>query len=435
MSKKQKSIYIRDKSSGRVTFTQLSLYLLILFPITTILQTYIDSINRLLFGATLIVVSLAVLSKFTTKLLFTGIVTLAELFWALAYSSLPFYNRNDPFYYLFMVLLFFFSSYRKDDIDALILKSKKFIIGTVSVWCLLIAFAMVLPSSYPYHNTYFKPYGLNGFRSAPTALFIMTFILVLMVYFKDKRFFYLSVFPMYVLFMGSSRTYFGVGVLLFAILWYVYCDKADKFFITIIPIAVVGILVYRMSGISIKVENTTYTSDSYFDYWGTVTNGRSIFWKVDLEEFFKTSFIKQLFGSGFNFIYDVNIIAIGTPIWAHNDFIQMLLTYGYFGLFMYLYTIFSHIKTVLFKNKTKIPVVVIVLLVLVWLVNAFFNMFFTYFCSCISFPFISFALNKYFSEKGSGQYFEAIPKEKKSKKRRRSPNAQLTERPKSKYIR
>lgn len=416
------SIYIRNRDTNtRLTFTQMSLYFIMLFPITTLLQGYISVINKALFAATLIVMFIAIMYKANRATLVAGAITVAMHFLPAIRTSYPLYNTNDIFYFAFWIMLVFFVSNKKEVIDSLIEKSKNYIVGVITVWTILIAVAMVMPSSYPYSYLYFKPYGLSGFRSGPTALFILTLILVSIVYFKNKRYIFFSVFPMFVLFMGSSRTYFGVGILLFAIIWYVVCDKTDKFFITAVPIAIVGIIFYQVAGISDKVtETTTWSSDMYFDYWATLTNGRSIFWEADLDAFANTSLIRKLFGNSFNYVYNVNNSAIGALIWAHNDFIQVLLTFGLFGVAFYIYSYVHLCRNVLFKNKTKIPILVFLLFFFVWLVNAFFNMFYTYFCSCISYPFIAFALNRYFSEKGDGQFFKTKDEEEK---------------PKSKYIR
>lgn len=404
MSDKQSSLYIRAKEEKtRLSFTQLTLYLMMLFPITTLLQVYIDAINRLLFGVTLLVMLIAIMYRLTKNTLIAGIIVLAQYFWTVAHTHFPLFNKNELFYYAFTIMLFFFVSNKKEMIDKLIVKSKTYIFFIVLLWCMLIAIAMPLPSSYPNGTAYFKPFGVNGFRSAPTALFVLTLILILVVYFKKRTYAFFSVFPMFVLFMGSSRTYFGVGVLLFAIVWYVLCDKSDKFFITIIPIAIVGFAVYQISGISEKVADTAYTDESYFDYWATITNGRSIFWKVDLKAFNNAPLLNRLFGSGLNFVYDVS------GLWAHNDFVQLLMCLGYGGVIMYLFSYIHFIRAVLLKNKAKIAPIVFIMFILVWLVNAFFNMFYTYFCSCISYPFIAFALNKYFTEKNGESFFDKKP--------------------------
>lgn len=422
MADNQSSIYIKQKvTQSRVTFTQLSLYLIMLFPITTLMQGYIDFINRLLFGLTFIVLLIAILYKATRQTLYMGVVVASMCIIALLQTDFPLYNRNEPFYFLFWVMLVFFLNNKKEIVDDLLINNEKYIKGIIIIWSALIAFAMIMPSSYPYSYLYFKPYGLNGFRSAPTALFILTLILIATVYYKNKRYAFYSFFPMFVLFMGSSRTYFGVGILLFAILWYVICDKTDKFFITAIPVAIVVVIVFQFSGISHKVEETTWSEGMYFDYWATLTNGRSIFWEYDLKGFMDYPFLKKLFGGGYNVVYRINAAKVNTAIWAHNDFIQLLLCYGITGIGVYLYSYYYLCKNLLYKNTRKIPFIVFFLFLFVWLANASFNMFYTYFCSCLSYPLIAFALNRYFVQKGDGQFFEKTKDKKAS-------------RPKSKYI-
>ena len=72
-------------------------------------------------------------------------------------------------------------------------------------------------------------------------------------------------------------------------------------------------------------------------------------------------------------------------LWAHNDYIQILSDYGILGIFIYIGLMKMLIQKTL-KGKVKSRFIIIVLIIL-WAFNAFFNMFYTYFCALLSYPY------------------------------------------------
>lgn len=78
---------------------------------------------------------------------------------------------------------------------------------------------------------------------------------------------------------------------------------------------IAAVLLISYSAIGDKIEATTYTQNSYLDSWGTITSGRSVFWKADIDAFGLQPIDKKLLGSGFNFAYEVNIKAVNSEIW------------------------------------------------------------------------------------------------------------------------
>ena len=130
------------------------------------------------------------------------------------------------------------------------------------------------------------------------------------------------------------------------------------------------------------VNSLTDSSDGYYGYWATLTSGRSRFWAHDIQRFFEMPFLKQLIGAGFNQVFLFNK-ELGTSIWAHNDFLNIVITNGYIGLISYLiavYTLFRMYK----KNKMTYNPWFFVLMIMIWAFNAFFNMVYTYTCATVA---------------------------------------------------
>ena len=155
-----------------------------------------------------------------------------------------------------------------------------------------------------------------------------------------------------------------------------------------------GIIVVLNSSMGDKFLSSV-TEHAYQDPMGVFTSGRSNFWARDLDAYNEQPFINRLLGCGFNFIRITNGAVVGTAergIWAHNDFIQIVITYGYIGLIFYLINMLSMFRTLI---GGRLPRLINVSLFMIWFFNAMFNMYFTYTCSMIALPVTYIACNIY----------------------------------------
>lgn len=114
---------------------------------------------------------------------------------------------------------------------------------------------------------------------------------------------------MYCFFMGDSRTYLGVGLMLFLIVLYYCYDNKRNFYYSLIPMILILALLVVSSSVMNRFTNaldyTGNTLSKYYDFWGVVTSGRSVFWVDMLDAVWKTDWMHKLFGNGFNFVYTV----------------------------------------------------------------------------------------------------------------------------------
>lgn len=90
-------------------------------------------------------------------------------------------------------------------------------------------------------------------------------------------------------------------------------------------------------------------------------------------------------------------------IWAHNDFINLLMNFGYIGLILYLY-VFLDFSLKILKEK-EIRGIRKYSYFFIWLFNAMFNMVYTYIIATIAIPFILEIMsdNKLFKLKEGGK--------------------------------
>lgn len=377
--------------------------LLLLFPLFTLFQSFffLDWINKALLMLVIAVQLALQFRNFRIKkkwAVVLGLLIIVHI-WALFNTKFPLYNSNMLFYFVFWVLyaLYFVDFY--EILDGIMYHNLLFIKKIVQIWCLIVAISVFLPISYVRNaawgnEIYFVSIAGDTFRLAPTSLMIASLILVLYCYTKKRTLLLYLIIPVYSFLMCGSRTYLGVGFLVVLAFWYLFCENKRYFYLTLIPIVLIFFYLILYSAAGSKITATTYSTSSFYDKWGTITNGRTIFWKLDIEYFLKENFLKNLFGCGFNFDYEITRRYYTSAHWAHNDFISVLLNFGYIGLGIYIYTIWILLRKYL-KN-IEIPKVILALVILIWFLNAMFNMFYTYTCSMICYPIMLVALRNYY---------------------------------------
>lgn len=373
---------------------------ILLFAITTLLQNVpgLFAINQILF---FVIFSCMLMLLLRMKYNYIHIIVLLAL---ILNYSIAILNSNDLlvyvnnlFYFIFWAMYCFFCSRNINNIINFFKEEKNYIKSVIWIWSIIVVISMFFPSSYSVAwggYVYFGSFSGGPFRLLPSVLLLLAIIYAYMQINNDKSIIIFTIVPLLSTFISGSRTYFGVIGILTLMIWYSFCKNKKKFWFSIIPFGLLLLAAFLRSSIYNKFLATTYTETSHFDYFGTVSNGRSIFWAVDLDAFRTSGFFNQLFGNGFNFVYDINSDKIGNALWAHNDFINILLNFGYLGLLIYFLSFFKLSKLII--NKSKKPVL-FTLFILIWLINAMFNMVYTYMCATLAIPFI--LIGVYFENK------------------------------------
>lgn len=372
----------------KVNLINLNLKIAMLFPITTLFQSIFPLLNKVFFGLLLITFLPLYLNKITAKRIIVGLFTLIIVIYDYFITKEALYNFNELFYFPFCILFFTYMSENYKKYKEFLIKDKIYILSIIFIWTFLVCISIFFDSSWVVEwggARYFGSFCKSVWRLAPTAVFIGTLDILLMIYYNKKYAIYLLIIPLFCFFMSGSRTYMVVGIILFLIAWYYYVKNRTHFFLSIIPVGIVLFIFIINSSMMDKFISVSYNSDSYFDPLGTITSGRSIFWKADIDAYMEGTLMNKLLGNGFNLIYEVNYKAFGGLVWAHNDFIQCLVSHGMLGLILYLFTMINAIIKI---TKGRNYNFTFILVVLIWLFNAFFNMFYTYFCSMLCYPII-----------------------------------------------
>lgn len=367
------------------------LYIIFSFPITSLIKSYIGPINIILTIITFILFCLVYMfDKMKVRYFFLLMYIFFTIVYNIYLNGLNFFSDNMLFYFPFLIMYFNFFIKNKEFIKEFIKKHEKFLDFIIYVFSLIIFITLFLPSSYVYEGETrgFVSLAKTTFLLCPIAMFIFAIIGAQYIFNnKKKKYLLLLVFPIMCILLGSTRTY--LGVLACAIFCFIYVIiKEKKNFIPLtFLMGTVFILIVLISPIKEKFTETIERSELYgIDPLEAFTSGRSEFWVYDLNCIFKSDFNYFLLGHGINYLYEINYIKFGNPLWAHNDFIQIISDYGLIGLLIYLYMFIFLIKN-FFKNIIINKKILIIICTVMWAFNAFFNMFYTYFCACLSYPF------------------------------------------------
>lgn len=371
------------------SFTQkdLSLKLILLFPLTTLFQHHIGFLNKLLF-AIVLVVFFMVNAVYKRPLLYQLFITAT---WIIAMLFTPMdalkLNVNMALYYIFLVFYFVFILSDREKVWDLLIKNRRYIYYIVLIYTLLLTLSIFLPSSYSQSESggwgdekYFESFSGSPNRVGPASVFVVVLIIFLISTGSHKALALLSLPQVYVFLMGGSRTYFVVGLCAILVLYYVMFTHKKWFYLSLIPMGIVFLILVLNSNMMEKFAATTQSGQglSQREFWRRLTNTRSIFWVEQLKLFFNTPWYRQLIGNGINFTTHQY------GLWAHSDFIEILCSYGYLGLFNYLALIIYTLRKLLRPGRKHFLIKCVC--VFIWFFNAFINFFYCYFCSMLCYP-------------------------------------------------
>ena len=321
--------------------------------------------------------------------------TVALLVWlvvqylfVLYHTEFPLINANLLFYYPFFLMYTYFMNDNADRVRTWLTERKNYIYTIVVLWSIIVGVSIFVPSCYYVKEgsaSYFGSWAGDIFRLGPAVMFVQILVIVLQVMHKQKYALAYMMIPMYCVLMGSSRTYLVISGLLFVISWYISCKKKLHFWLALLPMVGLFVLVILNSSMGQKILYTLDESQ-YGDFWFRLTSSRSVLWADSLNEWNRLPILNRLLGCDINFTNKV------TGRWAHNDFIEILCSFGVVGVILYIAVMWSMLK----KNWNGIclPWVIKSSAIMVWLFNAFFNMHYVYFCAMLSYPFLVLALQK-----------------------------------------
>ena len=389
-------------NNKKLNINELIFKLIMLFPIAGVLErvVFLSNINKILIALTILLLGLKTISQnIKRRDILILISMIIVYFGAFINTTKALDNFNDIFYLGIWILFFIWIKANFSEVKEMINRQEDYIYKIIVIWNVIVFISLFFKSSY--YNTwggndgYFKSFSGGEHRLAATCIFIIALDWIIVQKRKDKKYLLWVVIPFISIYLSGARTYLVI-VLIFAICIYKQlCQSSRKFYLTVIPLMALMVLAISFTPMWSKFEVTF--QEGYWGWMGTITSGRSVFWAADIEAYKDLDIVRKIVGNGYNFIYDVNAKATGTRIWAHNDFINILLTNGMLGVLCYLYVFISFSESILKKYNVK--GFVKFGYYMIWLFNAMFNMVYTYICATLALPFILYSFTE-INEKG-----------------------------------
>lgn len=205
----------------------------------------------------------------------------------------------------------------------------------VSKKMLYFLYAILIGLSFPLIGIHLSGAGLNG--SVIFSTYLVLTIVPLLLQATEYKSRYLPILcSLIVIAATTKRTGMLAAIIGFAV-FYLTDGKSKKPIkkrlerivkITILGSIVIAFLILVLSrfGIDVLGRFSELSSDG--------GSGRNIVWAKVLASFSNSDLKRKIFGHGINSVFQTVTIYSDVRIKAHNDFIETLHDYGYFGLFL-----------------------------------------------------------------------------------------------------
>lgn len=318
-------------------------FLILMFTISTLFQGVIPfSLNRVIISMIFIVIistNIPYLKKKTVLLY--GYIFVLFIFNVSISTETGLAIKDLIYFGTTLCILDYFSPNKIDELseefnnDYLAIKNVLYVVYFVTIMSLFI------PANYNSawgDGTYFIGFARDTHVMASSSCLLMA--LFLFIYSKERYSNFRAIILisiLFIIFETGARTYIVPA----CIILYLYVKgnlKSQRKRLVIFALAIVGVTyIFLRSGMYEKFIWSSVASNQYASSnLVSSTGGRSAFWLIDIKEYLRINPIFQLIGRGFDYVYQVNYKYYHMHIWAHNDFIDLLLSTGIIGTIFYI---------------------------------------------------------------------------------------------------
>lgn len=216
-------IVCERKLTGKDRLRDWIIFVLLLFPVSSMLKVYIGPLNLLLTGLTFILFFLYYLNNGILKIDF---FLLIYIFFTLVYNvkiwGFNYYEDNMLFYLPFLLMYFGFYIRNSDYILDFMKKHKQYIDAILIIWNGMVFISFFFPSSYIYEGETRGFVSFAGTTFLLCAMAVYVFALLTFQYYEYRKKIYMIalLIPSLCILMGTTRTY--LVVLLCAWLVFIY---------------------------------------------------------------------------------------------------------------------------------------------------------------------------------------------------------------------
>ena len=335
----------------------------------------------------------------TKKKVMILLISMSVVSWALINTNNLFSYISDGIYFLIAILLLteIDNEFSKNQLMSALNNSEKIIKALVFLCNIILCVGFFDAKCYDssqWDGSYFIGYTNSSHTMASGACLLLIFTLYA-IRNKKKIGAFIYFVPSIIAILQSGARTFLIPIVIVCLFFYVYHIRKFSIKLLVLPLAMICATYIFLN--SSMIEKFTFSVNNQYtdmNFLGKLTNGRTAFWVVDLLEFSKYNIFQKLLGNGFHFVYQVNKEYFNLAIWAHNDFINCLLSVGLVGTLIYIYTLICVGKKIIKMPKNHI--VIKLLLLLYMLLPALLNGFYTYQHYFYSFIILVILYEKYY---------------------------------------
>lgn len=349
-----------------------------MFSFFTITQNlYPISINRVLVA--FLAITLCIRNKYRKLTMRVVLYMLILLIYTCGVSKDISLNIKDYIYYFVAVLMLleFGNNNAIMELKKAYLKKESIIDKITFLNFVIILIELVMPMCYStqWGERYFCGLTDTAHTMAAGLCLNLTFMLL---YFEKIKFKLTNLIILGIYLIAIFSTGARIFLIPCAILIYNYVSKkiGNKlvkrvFYGFAIIMFIVAFLKTGMYDKFMYAINDPYGNSSSF--LESFTSGRSVFWLVDLKDYFESNFLQQVFGHGFDYIYRLNLSKVGMEIWAHNDFINLLISVGLIGFMIYVIALWKMFSNLRYSLKIKEYILIVSYVAIPALLNGFYT--------------------------------------------------------------
>ena len=208
-------------------------------------------------------------------------------------------------------------------------------------------------------------------------LVIIGMIIIILMIEKKRIWALLSIIPFFAIFQSGARISLVLSAFLLLILFdQVLTRKQKSIALKVLAVVIVlgiGLYVFRerIFNSSLWAKIAIRSGGSY-----ELTAGRNYIWADLINQYFHGSnFIEYFIGRGDDKTYYLNSInpLVRNDIWAHSDFLQILIGKGALGVFFYVSSMGTFFKSVVKDNKYVYKWFILLLIFVAALLNGFYS--------------------------------------------------------------
>jgi hypothetical protein len=214
-------------------------------------------------------------------------------------------------------------------------------------------------------------FGLLGPFQNPhsSSISLAVSIIVLSHFIEIEKNKSLKILFLLILFLGFFellRTYIRTGLVMVMIgYFYMYLwNRSISFYLKITPFLLIGIYIIMYIYYSDPIWQNRLADKNIYSNQAIYGSGRLMFISFAIENWLSEGFVSWIIGLGTDYGKDLMKLDIGSRLFAHNGYIQIIQSDGIIGIFLYIITIFYIYKYIrLFKENNYYRMTMTLLLI------------------------------------------------------------------------